>query len=287
MRLPFSLFDFLGYALPGFIVIILIILIIAPSVVNWQSQIEIWLAWIQKLVNPNSMPTNQQNNAEIGLIKYLPSNIAWSIFLIVFCYIVGFILHGISDFCFKWMSGEYICMPGIFRCMKKYYTDNGWFEEELFNSLNRGCRDPSEHFDPYSNQFIRKLKEQIAEVLEIEVDSLERPVEYTEIFHLCRGVVIKQNPDLYSRASTLQSRHESAKLMMFIFFLAIFAFLAKGFLFNGGLLWLLIALVSLFLSGVFCYMYNRLLRYYRSYILYGFYQHAMDLERSEPMDRMD
>jgi hypothetical protein len=169
--------------------------------------------------------------------------------------------------------------------MKKYYTDNGWFEEELFNCLNRGRRDPSEHFNPYSEQFIRKLKKQIAEVFEIEVDSLERPVEYTEIFHLCRNVVIKQNPDLYSRASTLQSRHESAKLMMFIFFLAVFASLAKGFLFNGGVLSLSIAFISSVLAIVFCYMYNRLLRYYRNYILYGFYQYAMDLERSESIVR--
>lgn len=183
VRFPFSLFDFLGYALPGFIAIILIILITAPSVVNLQSQIEIWLACIQKLVNPNLTPTNQQNKAEIGLTKYLPSNIAWGIFLIVFCYLVGFVCHGISDFCFK-------CMAGVFRRMKKYYTDNGWFEKELFDCLRRGCRDPSELFDPYSKQFIHKLEKQVGEVFEIEVDSLERPVEYTEIFHLCRGVVI-------------------------------------------------------------------------------------------------
>lgn len=165
--------------------------------------------------------------------------------------------------------------------MKKYYTDNGWFEKELFDCLRRGCRNPSELFDPYSKQFIHKLEEQVGEVFEIEVDSLERPVEYTEIFHLCRGIVIKQNPDLYSRASTLQSRHESAKLMMFIFFLTTFAFLVKGAFFNGGLISLVMALTSSFLVVIFCYMYNRLLRYYRNYILYGFYQYAMDLERSK------
>ena len=257
VRLPFSLFDFLGYALPGFIVIILIILITAPSAVNLQSQIDIWLAWIQKLVNPNSTLANQQNSAEIGIIKYLPSNIAWSLFLVVFCYLVGFILHGISDFCFKFMSGEYICMSDMFKRMKKYYTDNGWFEKELFDCLRRGCRDPSELFDPYSKQFIHKLKGQIAEVFEIEVDSLERSVEYTEIFHLCRGVVIKQNPDLYSRASTLQSRHESAKLMMFIFFVTVPAFLVKSFFFDGGSLSLSMAFISSILVIIFCYMYTK------------------------------
>ena len=287
MRLPFSLFDFLGYALPGLIVVVLIILIVTSPLTNQQSQIESWLASIQKLVNPNAALTSQQDGAKGGLIKYLSSNIIWGIFLILFCYIVGFVFHGISDFCFKFMSGEYVCMPDMFGRMKKYYTDNGWFEKELFDCLNRGCRNPSEHFNPYSKQFIHKLKKQVREVFQIEVGSLERPVEYTEIFHLCRNVVIKQNPDLYSRASTLQSRHESAKLMMFIFFLSVLAFLAKGLLFNGGLLSLSMAFVSSILVIIFCYMYNRLLRYYRNYILYGFYQYAMDLERSEPTVLID
>ncbi len=287
MRLPFSLFDFLGYALPGLIVIMLAILIVTSPFTNQQSQIETWLASIQKLINPNATSTSQQDGAQSGLIKYLPSNIIWSIFLILFCYIVGFVLHGISDFCFKLMAGEYILMPAICNRMKKYYTDNGWFEKELFDYLNRGCRNPSEHFTPYSKQFIHKLKKQVAEVFQIEVDSLEKPVEYTEIFHLCRNVVIKQNPDLYSRASTLQSRHESAKLMMFIFFLAVFVFLAKGLLFNGGVLSLFIAFISAILVMAFCYMYNRLLRYYRNYILYGFYQYAMDLEHSESTIQID
>ena len=287
MRLPFSLFDFLGYALPGLIVVALIILIATSPPTNQQSQIELWLASIQKLINPDATSASQQDGTKSGLIKYLPSNITWGIFLILFCYIIGFVFHGISDFCFKFMSGEYICMPDIFRCMKKYYTDNGWFEKGLFDCLNRGCRDPSQHFNPYSKQFIRKLKKQIEEVFEMTVDSMDRPVEYTEIFHLCRNVVIKQNPDLYSRASTLQSRHESAKLMMFIFFLATLGFSVKGLFFNGGLILLSMALASSVLVGIFCYMYNRLLRYYRNYILYGFYQYAMDLERSEPMVRMD
>lgn len=283
MRLPFSLFDFLGYALPGLIVIILVILITAPPGTNQQSQIETWLASIQKLINPDTTSTSQQNIANSGLIKYLQSNIIWGIFFILFCYIVGFVFHGISDFCFKLMAGEYIFTSAICSCMKKYYTDNGWFEKELFDCLNHNYRNPSEHFDPYSNQFIRGLKGQIGKVFKIEVDRLERPVEYTEIFHLCRGVVIKQNPDLYSRASTLQSRHESAKLMMFIFFLATLVFLLKGFfsILNGELLLLYFAGASFVLGIVFQYMYNRLLRYYRNYILYGFYQYAMDLERSK------
>ena len=61
----------------------------------------------------------------------------------------------------------------------------------------------------------------------------------------------------------------------------------KGLFFNGDLILLSMALASSVLVGIFCYMYNRLLRYYRNYILYGFYQYAMDLERSEPMARMD
>ena len=218
MKLPFSLFDFLGYALPGLIVILLCIPIVIFPATDQRSQIESWLASIQKIINPDATTTSQQEDGKSGLIKYLPSNITLGFFLILLCYIIGFVFHGISDFCFKFMSGEYISMPDIFRRMKKYYTDNGWFEKELFDCLNRGCRDSSEHFNPYSKQFIHKLKKQVSETFEIEVDSLERSVEYTEIFHLCRNVVIKQNPDLYSRASTLQSRHESAKLMMFIFF---------------------------------------------------------------------
>lgn len=98
MRLPFSLFDFFGYVLPGLVVIVLFVLIIAPSETNQQSQIETWLASIQKLVDPNATPTSQQEGAKSGLMKYLPSSIIWGIFLILFCYIVGFVFHGISDF---------------------------------------------------------------------------------------------------------------------------------------------------------------------------------------------
>lgn len=283
MRLPFSLFDFLGYALPGFIVIVLIILIATPLASNLQSQVDTWLASIQKLVNPNATLTNQQDSAGSRLVKYLPSNIAWGVLLIVFCYIVGFIFHGISDFCFKFMSGEYKCMSNMFKCMKKYYTDNGWFERELFGGLNHDSRDSSEQFDPYSRQFVCELKKYFEDIFKIKVDNLERPVEYTEIFHLCRGIVIKHNPNLYSRASILLSRHESAKLMMFIFFFAAFVFLVKGLFLiqNGGLLLLCFTVVSFILGIVFQYMYNRLLRYYRNYILYGFYQYAMEIERSE------
>lgn len=164
MRLPFSLFDFLGYALPGLIVTVLVILMIILPAANQQTQAEFW--HIQKFIDSTPTPSNQQESVMDRLIKYLPSNITSGIILVLFCYVIGFIVHGCCDFFFKFMSGEYIGMSDRFgvikkyyegihssnklRCMKKYYTDNGWFEEELFNCLNRGRRDPSEHFNPYS-----------------------------------------------------------------------------------------------------------------------------------------
>ena len=296
MRIPFSLFDFFGYALPGFILIVIVTILVLPPPES-----------VDPLFGNNRRnPTNGESTKYLDKVtKYLPTNVTKGFFFILVCYIVGFVTHGCCDFFFKFMSGEYIrmsdkfgvmkkyyehmCRSNKLRCMKKYYTDNGWFEKGLFDCLNRDDKDFSEHFNPYSKQFVRKLRIQVREIFKLKVDDMEEPVEYTEIFHLCRNVVIKQSPDIYSRASTLQSRHESAKLMMFIFFLAALGFLLKGLflILNGGLLLLYFAVTSFVLGIVFLYMYNRLLRYYRNYILYGFYQYAMDLERSEPMVRMD
>lgn len=115
---------------------------------------------------------------------------------------------------------------------------------------------------------------------------METPIEYTEIFDFCRSVLIKQSPTLYSRAFVLFSRHESAKLMMFISSLATLGFLARGFhlwIWSEPTKWFVTILtgVSFLLIFLFFYMYKRLLRYYRNTVLYGFYEYAVNREKSE------
>ena len=138
---------------------------------------------------------------------------------------------------------------------------------------------------PYSKQFVREFRKQIEEIFTIKVDKMEEDVEYTEIFDFCRSVLIKQSPTLYSRAFVLFSRHESAKLMMFISFLATLGFLGRGihlWIISDPVRWFFTILtgVSFLLVFLFFYMYKRLLRYYRNTVLYGFYEYAVNREKS-------
>lgn len=202
MRIPFSLYDFLGYTLPGVIVIAIVIVLINPDILY--------------------QPPNDATN---GLTHYLPTTLAQGVFYIFAGYFIGFIVHGCSESFFKLASNA------------------------------------------------------------IRVSKIERDVEYTEIFDFCRSVLIKQSPTLYSRAFVLLVRHESAKLMMFIFFLATLGFLVRGihlWFSSGPMNWpvAILAVVSCLLIFVFFYMYKRLLRYYRNTVLYGFYEYAVTSEKS-------
>lgn len=126
-------------------------------------------------------------------------------------------------------------------------------------------RDSSDDFNPYSKQFVSKFRNQIEGIFAIKIDKMERDVEYTEVFDFCRSILIKKSPTLYSRAFVLFSRHESAKLMMFIFVCA-----ALGFLGRSIYLWIspesikwfvsILTVVSFLLSCLFFFMYKRLLR---------------------------
>ena len=251
MRIPFNLYDFLGYTLPGAIVIVIVLILINPDILE-----------------------HPLNNATNGLAHYAPATLTQGILYVFASYLVGFIVHGSSEAFFKFASK--------WKWLKKFHTDNGWFMKGLFKPE---FRDSSDDFNPYSKQFVSGFRNQIEEIFAIKVDKMEKDVEYTEIFDFCRTILIKKSPTLYSRAFVLFSRHESAKLMMFIFFLA-----ALGFLGQSIHLWIspepikgfviVSTGVSLLLGFLFFYIYKRLLRYYRNTVIYGFYEYAVTREKS-------
>lgn len=250
MRIPFSLYDFLGYTLPGIVVMVVALILINPDVLEHP--------W---------------NGTENGLAQYLPVTVTQGVFYMFVSYLVGFILHACSEAFFKFASK--------WKWLKKLHTDSGWFMKGLFKPC---FRDSSDDFNPYSDQFVRQFKNQIEDIFAIKVNKIERGVEYTEIFDFCRSVLIKQSPTLYSRAFVLFSRHESAKLMMFISFLAAFGFLGRGlhlWIVSEPVKWFvpLLAGISVLLGFLFCFMYKRLLRYYRNTVLYGFYEYAVNRKK--------
>ena len=251
MRIPFSLYDFLGYTLPGVVVMVIVLILINPGILE-----------------------HSPNDTKNGLAHYLPTTVAQGILYMFAGYLVGFIIHGGSEAFFKFASK--------WKWLKKLHTDSGWFMKGL---LKPELRDSSQDFNPYSDQFVCQFKNQIEEIFTVKVNKIKRDVEYTKIFDFCRSVLIKQSPTLYSRAFVLFSRHESAKLMMSISVLATLGFLARGIH-----LWILSEPIKWFfpLTGVssglvflFFYMYKRLLRYYRNTVLYGFYEYAVTREKSE------
>ena len=319
MQIPFSLYDFLGYALPGFIVIVIVaILVTGPPEINQQSPVELWLASIQKLINPEVTPTNKKDNATNGLTKHLPATVSQLILYVVACYLTGFVIHGLIDWLFGLLSKTW-------EPLKRYHSDHGTFEKGL---LEPGHRDYPEDFGPYTDQFVHNLKTHIENVFGVEIwqkdtEKEENPIKYTEIFHLCRTTVLKQSPDLYPRVLALLARYNSAKLMGTIFFFATFAFFVKLVGFQQGISWLIVILmsvlpwsgrkrsrlqlayglvvvllaliawnegrtdplfiyycVSAILCPIFFHLYHVLFRYYRNTVLYGFYEYAVTHEKS-------
>ena len=255
MRIPFSLYDFLGYTLPGVLVIVIALIMINPDI----------------LEHP---PSDGKN----GLASYLPTTVAQGVLYLFAGYLVGFIIHGCSEAFFKFASK--------WKWLKKLHTDSGWFMKGL---LKPDFRDSSEDFNPYSDQFVCQFKNQIEEIFTVNVNKIKKDVEYTEIFDFCRSVLIKQSPTLYSRAFVLFSRHESAKLMMSISVLATVAFSGRSihlWISSEPTKWFFTLLtgVSFGLVFLFFYMYKRLLRYYRNTVLYGFYEYAVTREKSKNHD---
>ncbi len=203
MRIPFSLYDFLGYAGPGFIAIVIIVILVYPTL----------------LVNfPNELKDEKS-----VLSKILTPNVVQGVFYLFACHFVGVASHGVTEWTLRLFTKR-------FRWAKRLYSDQGMFEEELFKS--RKSRRYFKDIGPYSDQFVSRLKEQVEKVFNIKVDEMETGVEYTEIFHLCRNTVIKHNPTLYSGAFVFLVRYSSTKLLGCIFFLGGIGFLMRAFLFR-------------------------------------------------------
>lgn len=100
MRIPFSLYDFLGYTLPGTIAIVIVLILINPGILD-----------------------HSPNDAKDGLARYLPTTVVQGILYIFAGYLIGFIIHGGSEAFFKFASK--------WKWLKKLHTDNGWFMKGL------------------------------------------------------------------------------------------------------------------------------------------------------------
>lgn len=225
MRIPFSLYDFLGYALPGLIVIVLAtILVTTPLEVNGQSPVELWLDALQKLVDPSTTSENEQDSAENALVKSLPATVIRVILYVLACYLVGFATHGVNH----WMFGIF---SRIWDPLKRYHADSGMLEEALFF---RSSRIYPEDFEQYTEQFVHNLRCEFRKVFGIDVCKIkgtkeDTQVAYTEIFNLLRTTVLRYNEGNFPRVSALLARYNSAKLMGSIFFLASVGFLVRIF----------------------------------------------------------
>lgn len=200
MRFSFGIYDFLGYTVPGFVAILVILIMIDPGVL-----------------------TARPFQADEGLEKYLPASVTQGIFTIFICYIVGLVSHGLINALFSLLSK---C-----KVFKRYHSDSGYFEKGLFCEECREKHRDDPDFYPYSDQFVKKLKEQIKNRFHIKVTSIQceakcrdGDVQYTEIFDLCRTAFMKHSPDLYRRASNLLALYNCAKILGGIFGLAAIGF---------------------------------------------------------------
>lgn len=217
MKIPFNFYDFLGYAFPGFVVIIIAFILINPDILTTPQSPEV--------PNP-ATPTTQTEPAKIGLERSLPTSISQMIFYVLACYLVGLAVHGFTDWLFAKLSKKW-------EPLKRYYSDQGTFERGLFDSSYR--EDPID-FVPYSDHFVGKLKTQIEKIFDVKVDRIRREADdqgadqkYTEIFEFCRSAVIERSPAHYSRAFALLSLYNSARLLGGIFLLAAVGFWVRIF----------------------------------------------------------
>ena len=321
MRIPFNLYDFLGYTVPGLIVIIIIAILINPALLS-------------------SLP-DELKDKDSGLAQFLRPTITQGILYVVLCYLVGFATDGLISWLFRQLAS-------ISGYIKKLHSRDGWFEKAL---LYCKYRDDSEDFSPYTDEFVKKFKVKIETVFGIKVEAVREEAEkaknnkkYIEIFDMCRTTVIKQSPDVYSRGFTLLAQYNSAKLIGRIFFLAAVGFLVRILVPSQYLPWILIPIwilvlvllcikrevreenkqngkkrslfgfcywsimgvlaviallweggvsvlsicycVSAVLCPIFFHLYRTRLKHYRNTILYGFYEYAVTREKSgESADR--
>lgn len=219
MKIPFNFYDFLGYAFPGFVVIIIAFILTNPDILTTPQSPEV--------PNPDATPTIQTEPAKSGLERSLPTNIYHLIFYVLACYLVGLAVHGFTDWLFATLSKKW-------ERLKRYYSDQGAFERGLFGDSSN--RDDPIDFVPYSDHFVDKLKTQIEKIFDVKVDSIMPKAgdqvddqKYTEIFEFCRSAVIERSPTHYSRAFALLSLYNSARLLGVIFLFAAVGFLARIF----------------------------------------------------------
>ena len=315
MRIPFSLYDFLGYAVPGLIVMVILAILINPALLA-------------------DLP-DQMKDTSSELAKILRPTVTQGILYILLCYLVGLASHALTHWLFGFFST-------IWAPLKRYYADSGIFEKALVSS-----EDPiyPEDFEQYTTQFVCQLKSKFKDVFEIDLCEIEKtnedsPVAYTEIFNLCRTVVLRHSEASAGRTSSLLALYNSARLLGSILFLASFGFWVRivfsenllqgiwilfiisfsvfmsvwvvgrrGCLSQQSFFWLIywiifsvlgsIALlkngctslfisycISVLLCPIFLHLYHVLFRYYRNTILYGFYEYAVTREKSgESKDR--
>jgi len=201
MRIPFNLYDFLGYTVPGLIVIIILAILINPELLS-------------------NLP-DELKDKDSELAQFLRPTVTQGILYVVVCYLVGFATDGLV----YWLFGK---LASIFGSIMRFHSREGWFEKTL---LDCRCRGDSDKFSPYTDEFVENFKVKIEEVFGIKVETVREEAEkaknakrYIEIFDLCRTTVLKQSPDVYSRGFTLLAQYNSAKLMGSIFFLATVGF---------------------------------------------------------------
>jgi hypothetical protein len=312
MRIPFSLYDFLGYAVPGFIVTVILVILINPVL----------------LVNLS----DQLKDKNSDLAQILRPTVTQGILYILLCYLIGLASHALTH----WLFGVF---SRIWAPLKRYYADSGIFEEALFDPK---CRIYPEDFEQYTAQFLCKLKCKFKDVFKMDLCEIgetkgDSPVAYTEIFNLCRTIVLRHSEASAGRTSALLALYNSARLLGSILFLGSVSFwvrivfygnllqgtwvlfivcfsvfmsiwimehticLSQQFLFwliywivilvlgstallKDGFSFLLICYcISAVLCPIFFHLYHVLFRYYRNTILYGFYEYAVTQEKSREL----
>ena len=309
MRIPFSLYDFLGYAVPGLIVIVILAILINPALLT-------------------DLP-DQLKDKNSELAQFLRPSVILGILYVLFSYLVGLASHALTH----WLFGFFSTM---WAPLKRYYADSGIFEKTLVSSESPIY---PEDFEQYTTQFVCQLKSKFKDVFEIDICEInekkaDNPIAYTEIFNLCRTVVLRHSEASAGRTSSLLALYNSARLLRSILFLASFGFWVRivfsenllqgiwilfitsfsvfmsvwvigrrGCLSQQSFFWLIywiifsvlgsIALlkdgctslfisycISVLLCPIFLHLYHVLFRYYRNTILYGFYEYAVTRKKS-------
>lgn len=311
MKIPFNLYDFLGYALPGFVVIIIAVI----------------------LINPES-----------PLERSLPTSISQMIFYVLACYLVGLAVHGFTDWLFATLSKKW-------EPLKRYYSDQGTFERGLFDPKSREDPTDfvpySDHFVGKLKTQIEKIfdvkveegnqvdDQKYMEIFEFCRSAvIERsPAHYSRAFvllslynsaRLLGGIFLLAAVGFLARIFVPQQHFEWTWIAVYILIFSLPWIETKGEKLNdcpkkesekcctkvlgsaywiGGGFWAVMArlwinahipqneiggfkilfwgyCVSTALCPIFFYLYNLFRRYYRNSIIYGFYEYAVTREKN-------